>query len=280
MDLLDISEEHEVSQELADEYPQSKQRKLRILNYLRDNYLRIILALTGLTIILILLLILSIVLNVKNEYSKPINMTTLTSVIGVSAENTGRRANNKDSTITTMAVTGAFPTLKNNQIKSIARKGKQLNMQNKIIASINGNIVGNGTVISRRRNFEVKQEVTTLQPKQDEMKIPCHKIKCEHFTQPCNISTLEYANIKRYSCCGCLGDELRLVRYEKSEITKSIAIVIAGAKTDPCEMSIYDLQLRSKLPCITGNWDIQRESDALCYLRFNLIGTCPYISDE
>lgn len=269
MELLDISEQDYVSHEqLADEYPQSKQRKLRILNYLRQHYLRIILALIGLTVLLILLLTLSIVLNILSINSKMNNTFTLSNVQGVSAEQAGRTKFYTNA-MNFKAVTGVYPALANNELKPIEREYNPALVVNE-----------NGTVIPRRNQFETKQDEATTQPSNRLDKITCHQIKCEHFAQPCNITTLEYAEMKRYSCCGCLGDDLRLVRYEKSEITRNIAIIIAGAKTDPCQMSEYDLQLRTKLSCLKGNWDVQRESDALCYLRFNLIGTCPYVSDE
>lgn len=105
--------------------------------------------------------------------------------------------------------------------------------------------------------------------------IPCSKIHCKNFDNPCNLTDFTYRSIKQYSCCKCFKNEMSLIRYESSMFLGTSIIVTGGGQT--CQTSEYDLLALPELECLSGSWDLIKESEDVCYLKFSILkNSCVY----
>lgn len=105
---------------------------------------------------------------------------------------------------------------------------------------------------------------------------PCQKINCNTIKEPCRPSEINYLNIKRYSCCKCIKLNMTLYRYEESLMNDGKMLIIKDYPYgDICSLSLADLDLLGGLDCIEGSWDVVKESDITCYLRYDIVGGCP-----
>lgn len=124
--------------------------------------------------------------------------------------------------------------------------------------------------MGRKQDYSVNEAVNVLNGTTIEM-IPCRKFNCGKIPDPCILTSIDYKNIKQYSCCGCLGI-YRLIRYQEFSVAQTTSMILAGSAQDPCLLSPLDLQILKHPENLEGEWDIDRETESLCYLKFDISG--------
>lgn len=101
--------------------------------------------------------------------------------------------------------------------------------------------------------------------------IPCSKIKCSKFENPCNLTSVEYRDIKVYACCSCLPEQYRLRYYLKSFLGNTTSLLFERDDLDVKSLSPDDLSLLPPLPGLVGSWDVVQIADTEFFLKYGSV---------
>lgn len=118
----------------------------------------------------------------------------------------------------------------------------------------------------RSNDREVSSQI--LQNDTDALRnLPCRKINCKKFSDPCVVEIVSYMTLKRYSCCECLPADYKLIRIECYPL-QIICHLVVKVPQEVKDYSTYDLAAYPKLRNLDGNWDLLADSDDAYYLVY------------
>lgn len=129
--------------------------------------------------------------------------------------------------------------------------------------------------IDLRENFSlIVNHSMSTEADQDDFKsvitLRCGKITCHtNKTLDCNVTSVTYESLKRYSCCRCMPG-FRLIRVEYYPLLARYDMILSPNWTVvPDRISSFDVATWSNLPYLKGVWGVVSESPGSGYLKYS-----------
>lgn len=223
--------------------PQMKRHRYQMLTYLAANYLRVIYTLLVIIVVLLTTLIIALIYIV--------NFTSIT-YQDFGANSTVSRNSSRDSF------------------------GEQANLTREIDFGRIGNQPPHSS------NITTPASVSSEGSNNFERTIPCRKVNCSRYEQPCNVTDVDYRSIKIYGCCHCIqvnGTELQLIRYQSHSISRTVSLVLSG-ENKYCDHP-WTLRNLPDLSCLSGSWDTYTDAPGSCMLMYSIASTtCDFKPDD